>query len=127
MLTRLEGSKAREPKPHDAVEHEISGLHEPIIAWCRSFVPMVPYIHHRTDKKSGINTGAPDFVIFFEGKVFLFECKSRTGKRSTDQLAWGICAENQGFPVHVIYSMEQFHQIISSAQCTSKVSKRPAD
>lgn len=88
---------------------------------------MVPYIHHRTDKKSGIGSGAPDFVLFFQGQVLLFECKSKTGKRTTDQLAWAVCAENQGFKVHVIYSMEQFHEAISSAQSNSKVGKRPAD
>lgn len=115
MLIRLEGNKAREGAPANAVEYEITGLHEPIIKWCRSFVPNVPYIHHRTDRKSGIAEGAPDFIIFFRGQVFLFECKAKTGKRTMEQLGWGLCAENQGFKVHVIYSMEEFHQIISSA------------
>lgn len=111
MQQRL-APKVRFPVPEDAVEDE-GGLHGEIIKWIHSQHPIPAYIHARMDRKSTINKGAPDFCIFWNGKVYLIECKTRTGKRSPDQLAWGICAELNGFKVHECRSKEEFLQIIS--------------
>jgi hypothetical protein len=75
---------------------------------------MVPFIHARTDQRSTIALGAPDFVIFYRGNALLVECKTKIGKVRPEQLGWHLAAEFQGFKVHVIRSMSQFHEIILS-------------
>jgi hypothetical protein len=113
MMARLHGKRAWEPVP-DAVSREVEDLHEPIIRWCMSQIPMVPFIHARTDQKSTIGVGAPDFVIFYRGNAILAECKTATGKVRPEQLGWHMAAEFQGFKVHIVRSMTQFYEIVSS-------------
>ena len=113
MLSRLERNKTRgKPQaiPDDAVDDEI-GLHGEIMRWLKT--ERVPYLHARTDKKSGIAKGAPDFVFPYRGKTFYIEVKTRTGKRSIDQLAWAMLAEHQGVIVRECRSMTEFHNILS--------------
>jgi len=111
MQQRL-APKVRFPVPEDAVEEE-SGLHAEILDWIRQQVPMPAYIHARMDKKATINKGAPDFCIFWKGRTILIEAKTRTGKRSPDQLAWGLRAELNGFKVRECRSMTQFLNIVN--------------
>jgi hypothetical protein len=105
---------AGQPVPLDAVGEgrEIEDLHEPIIVWCKNQVPAVPYYHARPDKPSGIAKGCPDFALFYHGHTLLLECKTRSGKLSDDQRDWAHLAEDQGFPVHVIRSMSEFHKLV---------------
>lgn len=112
MLLRLEGNKRRNasPSPEDAVDLEIEGLHEPIIKWCKD--RGAAFIRARSDLPSTIAKGAPDFTIFYQGRVFLFECKSKTGKVKPEQLGWHIQAGNNGFIVHVIRSMSEFLELV---------------
>lgn len=111
MLLRLEGNKRRNgPVPEDAVTMEIEGLHEPILAWCRQ--NQAAYIRARNDMASTIQKGAPDFTIFHQGRVFLIECKSRTGKLKPDQIGWSMLAEHNQFKVHVVRSMSEFLEIV---------------
>lgn len=120
MVERLESAKSREPQPPpDAATDEVQELHYPIIAWCKQHLVEVPYIRARSDRESTIGKGAPDFTIFYQGRVYLFECKSRTGKTTPEQLAWHLKAERQGFQVHVIQSFGQFLDIITSPCHTS--------
>jgi hypothetical protein len=106
-------SKLTQPQGVDS-GLEVEGIHQPIIRWCNSQFPQVPFIYHRPDKKSGITLGAPDFVILYQGRTILIEAKTRVGKLSPDQLAWKMLAEKQGFEVHVCRSMEQFMEIIEN-------------
>lgn len=95
-----------------AATREIEELHHPIIKWCMDQIPAVPYVHHRTDKKSGITEGANDFFLFYKGYTICIECKAADGKLSDKQRIWIYLMEKQGFTVHVIRSMEQFFAII---------------
>jgi len=117
MLARV-SRKNQEQIPQDAVSREVSELHEPIIRWCQAQVPFVPFIHARTDRKSTIAEGAPDFAIFYQGHALLIECKTKTGKMSPEQLGWALAAERQHFRVLVVRSMSEFleavNQIIES-------------
>lgn len=112
MLLRLEGNKRRNasPSPDDAVDLEIEGLHEPILAWCRQH--QAAYIRARSDMASTIQKGAPDFTIFHKGRVFLVECKSKTGKLRPEQIGWAMLAEVNQFKVHVVRSMSEFLEIV---------------
>lgn len=111
MLLRLEGNKRRTAAiAEDAVDLEIEGLHEPIIKWCKDHG--AAFIRARSDLPSTIAKGAPDFTIFYQGRVFLIECKSRTGKLKPEQLGWHIQAERNKFVVHIIRSMSEFLEIV---------------
>ena len=115
MLSRLDRNKLRAADiPDDAVEDEVHDLHYPILHWCRQQIPEVPYIWSRTDKATTIGKGVPDFCLIYRGKAYLFECKSKRGTVSPEQVVWKIKAEAQQFKVHVIRSMREFLEIISA-------------
>ena len=118
MQQRL-SPKIRNPVPEDAIEDE-GWLHDEIIRWIREQVPMPAYIHARMDRRSTINRGAPDFTIFLHGETILVECKTRTGKRTAEQLAWGLCAELHGFRVWEVRSMEEFLKIVERVPSQQK-------
>jgi len=115
MVTRLEHNKLRTgdcvpSMPADAAEREIEELHYPILAWCKD--QGAAYIRARSDMASTIQRGAPDFTIFHNGRVFLIECKSRTGKLKPEQIGWAMLAEKNLFKVHVVRSMNEFLEIV---------------
>ena len=57
--------------------------------------------------------GEPDFQIFGDGgRVWMIECKSRTGKLSTDQLGVQMQARKLGHAVHVVRSMDEFRKVV---------------
>lgn len=89
---------------------EIELLHEPILKWCLD--NRAPFVHARSDKRSGINVGAPDFIIGWKGKVFWIECKTKTGKMENEQIGFKILLELQGLEYHVIRTMEEFYALM---------------
>jgi len=96
----------------NGVELEIPGLHKPIIEWCNSQIPAVPFIHARSDKPSELPPGWADFTIFYCGKIYLIECKSRTGKISNDQRICAYLLGRQGFNVAEVRTFQQFLELI---------------
>ncbi len=76
-LTRDEAEQAGE------VRHEIKDLHVPFQKWLDFH--KIPYIYHRSDKKSGIRKGWPDFTVISRGKVCCVEFKRPGQKLSSDQ------------------------------------------
>lgn len=123
MLRRVEQNAHRLQPPAKTPETgaalEIPEIHRPIVNWCLSQIPHIPFIHHRTDKRSGIQEGAPDFVIVYRGDVLLIECKSKTGKLSEDQHTWKWLAEKQSVPVHIVRSYEEFISLIAACDSAS--------
>lgn len=110
MLTRLDKNKVREPAKHGP---KLEGdLHQQIIAYCNSQWPKWKYIHARMDKKSTIQKGAPDFVIFLPGRVCCVECKRPGEKPTQEQLAWAKEMEMLQHKVHVVTSFEQFLNVV---------------
>jgi hypothetical protein len=55
------------------------------------------YIQARSDKRSTIRVGHPDFTIFHNHKVLFIEMKSENGVLSTDQQECGLRLMKQGF------------------------------
>lgn len=113
MLLRLEANKRRNgipPAPEDAASREIEELHEPILQWCKDH--QASFIRARPDKASTIGVGAPDFSIFHKGRVFLIECKTKTGKVTPQQLGWHLLAEQNQFKVHIVRSLNEFLEIV---------------
>lgn len=114
MLARLEKNSGRAViEKTGAVENEIDEVHEPILAWARSFIPFVPVIYHRPDKKSGLRRGVNDLTVLYKKHTLLIEGKSKKGKIRPEQLVWALACENQGFKVHVITSPEEFFKLIA--------------
>ena len=101
-----------EQLPTEAVSEE-RGLHGAIINYCREkWYPWL-FIHGRMDKRSTIAAGCQDFTIFADhGRVFLFECKAKSGKPSKDQIDWIHSMELLGHKVHVIRSFSEFLKIV---------------
>jgi len=97
-------------KPPDAVADE-SDLHSQILDFCRSrgWIAFHGSMAHRAMRTAG----EPDFTVLADGgRVFFFECKSKDGKLSTEQLgmiAWGA---KLGHTIHVIYSLGQLADIV---------------
>ena len=115
MISRLDRNKVRAgdclpSMPEDAAEREIEDLHHPILQWCKD--QGAAYIRARSDMMSTIQRGACDFTIFHKGRVFLIECKSKTGKMRPEQIGWAMLAERNLFKVHVVRSMSEFMEIV---------------
>lgn len=99
--------------PLDGVKLEIP-LHKEIMDFCKRQWPNWKYIHARTDERSTIQEGAPDFVLFLpRGGMLCIECKTRTGKLTAEQQAWQAQMQMLGHTIHVVRSMEQFLELVS--------------
>lgn len=107
-----------DPDPTPAAEGSLtesgreSALHGKIISWCRSQHPIAPYIHSRMDKCSTVGEGVPDFVVCYNSKVVMIECKSRDGKLSEAQRNWKHLAFLNGCVVHIVRSFEDFLEVV---------------
>jgi len=93
-----------------AVEDE-GDLHSEIIAYCRE--RGWAYAHNRMDRKSTAGNGVADFIIFADrGRVHAIECKSRSGKRTVDQIGFAMQLNRFGHLCHLVKSMAEFREII---------------
>lgn len=87
-------------------------LHSEIMSHCK----MVGWIcfHGTWGKLSRRTPGEPDFTILANmGRVFFIECKSKSGKLSTEQLGMKMWAEKLGHKIHIVYSLEDFVNVIT--------------
>src|SRR6267142_6769496 len=88
------------------VEDE-SDLHNAIIDYCKS--KGWQYLHGSVAARTHRTLGEPDFIILAHGsQLRMVECKSKTGKLSTDQQAFIAHARKNGHVIYVIRSMEEF-------------------
>jgi hypothetical protein len=112
-----EDYKERHAKKPDArsKEEEVpagaeAALHDKIIEHCRDRGWV--YFHGSTARATHRTLGEPDFVVFLpDGRVLLVECKTRTGKLSTEQLALHAALGRLGHCVHVVRSLREFIQL----------------
>jgi len=109
----------------DAVAVE-SDLHDQISAYCKSKGWIA--FHGSMAHKAMRTLGEPDFTILADnGRVFLIECKTKTGKLSPEQLGLQLMAERLGHTIHVVRSFAEFLNITSPAPATPPPSDRPAE
>lgn len=109
------GPKSKATVNADDRETGKDGLHHKIINWCNSQWPQVKFIHARTDKKSTIDLGAPDFVLFLpNGRTAAIECKAKGGKITTDQWAWHNQLEKLGHQLWFVYNIDEFKTVVST-------------
>lgn len=92
-----------------------SELHEAILAECnrRGWIPFHGSMAHRAMRTKG----EPDFVILADGgATILVEAKTRTGKLSTEQLGIQAWAKKLDHTIHVVRSIEEFHNLCKSGK-----------
>lgn len=93
-----------------------SNLHKKIIDHCNAQHPRWKFYHCRTDRKSTVEVGAADFVIFLpNGKTIVMEIKNKTGKLSTEQQGWIKEMSMLDHTVFVCRSMDDFLNIVPLA------------
>ncbi len=108
--------KHRQGEPLVGCEDE-SVLHDEIRQECvrRGWIGFHGSMAHQTHR----TIGEPDWIILADnGRVLLIEGKTRSGKLSIEQAAIKVWANRLGHPVHIVRSIEQFHQIAN--QTTTK-------
>lgn len=91
------------------VEDE-SDLHNAIIDYCKS--KGWQYLHGSMSARTHRTLGEPDFIILAHGsQLRMIECKSKTGKLSTDQQAFIAHARKNGHVVFVVRTIQQFLEL----------------
>lgn len=96
----------------EGVEVE-SKLHQDVLAYCRThgWICFHASMVHRTYS----TIGTPDCIIIAnDGRWFLIELKTRTGKLSTEQAALAFWAARLGTTIHVCRSMEDFVKVVTA-------------
>jgi hypothetical protein len=78
-------------------------LHQDFEQWLR--LNDLPYIHSRMDKKTSIQNGAPDFIVFANGFTVCIEFKVGNNKTSDDQNRFIDRLIQSKIPVAVCYSL----------------------
>lgn len=92
-------------------EFDESLLQQRIVEECRrrGWLAFRGSMAHKTFRTKG----EPDFHIYAdEGRVFTVECKTRTGKLSSEQLGVIVWASKLGHVVHVVRSFEEFLEVV---------------
>ena len=94
-----------------AFEGRESELHDKIILYCRNRRWLC--FHGSTAHRAMRTAGEPDFHIYgTEGRYWMIECKTKTGKLSPEQLAIKMMAEMNQNPYYVVRSYEEFLKVI---------------
>lgn len=62
----------------------------------------------------GALSGVSDLIIVTDKRVLWVECKSDTGRQSTEQRQFQSCVENLGYNYYIVRSLDQFKEIISN-------------
>ncbi len=88
-----------------------SDLHNQIIHYCKS--KGWQYLHGSMAHRSRRTLGEPDFLVLADrGRLFMVECKTKTGKLSMEQQGFIAHAAKNGHVVHVVKSMEEFVKLL---------------
>lgn len=100
-----------DPAPaSDAASLEIKEIHDPFSKWLKD--RRIPFIHANPATESTIGEGIQDYTVFYQGRVVCIEAKSRTGKRTANQIAWAMIMEQQGFTVHLTRSLRECIELL---------------
>ena len=115
----LSRSGQKQPTPKSGCDRE-SELHSQIFEECRRRGWIA--LHGSMSGRTSRTLGEPDFVILgsfaknaetFSPRVWLIECKTRTGKLSPAQAAMQFHAAKLGHKIHVVRSFGDFLDVIN--------------
>ena len=125
--SRIKVTKEEHVRFSKPIKHEReSKLHELIIDYCNKQWPKWKYTHARMDKKSTLDKGHCDFVIWFPchlderpktddvpwSKSLCIECKRPGEKLSEDQRNWAHEMAMLGHTVHTVTKFEEFLELV---------------
>lgn len=87
---------------------EEAALQDAILKWLSRPDVFIAQVNRTWGRPQGTATtaGFPDLVVMCNGHVELWELKSRRGRRSRAQVAFGEAALRCGVTVHIIRSFE---------------------
>ena len=101
-----------QPSIYDEVDDE-SELHCQVIDYCKSKGWVI--FHGSMAHKTKRTPGEPDATILADnGRVFFIEMKRKNGKESPAQIGIRLQAEKLGTTIHVVKSIEQFIDIVTT-------------
>lgn len=87
-------------------------LQKQIANWLR--LRGFPFVQSRTDKKTTVSKGVPDFICFVPmGVTVCIECKSSVGQLSPSQKSWQADMNKLGHSVYVVRSFKDFHELMT--------------
>lgn len=87
-----------------------SQLHLDIMDHCRK--NDIPFLHGSMAHATHRTLGEPDFTLILPFRVVFIECKSKTGKLSTEQIALAAWFQKKGHTIHVVRSMGDFLKVV---------------
>jgi len=64
------------------------------------------------NKSMGVIAGRSDLVLYFKGKAYHIEVKAPRGRQSQAQKEWQRIIESQDFDYFIIYSFDEFMDLI---------------
>jgi len=77
--------------------------------------------HGSMSERTHRTAGEPDFVILADsGRLLMVECKTATGKLSTEQQAMIAHAKKLGHTIHVVRSISEFLSLTTQCHPTTK-------
>lgn len=65
-------------------------------------------------KASGVVPGVSDTILLIDGRAFLIEFKTQSGKQSDSQARWQRLVEANGFEYFIVRSVDEFKELINS-------------
>jgi hypothetical protein len=99
---------------------EVNDIHVPFKAWLNE--RRIPYVYHRTDRKSGIQEGHPDFTILWMRRQIMIECKTAGGKLSPKQVERIDFLRRSGNVVEIARSLSECVEAAYMVLCEGKPS-----
>jgi hypothetical protein len=65
------------------------------------------------DKSMGLQKGRSDMVFYYSGKAYHIELKVKPNKQTPDQKKWQLKIEKAGFKYFIVYSVDEFKDLIN--------------
>lgn len=60
------------------------------------------------NKLKGLQAGRSDLTFYFHGRAFFFEVKNESGTQSSEQKAWEVLMQNNGFNYYIVRNLDEF-------------------
>lgn len=96
-----------------------SQIHDQFVAWLRKLE--IPYIRHRMDRKSGIQSGWPDFTVLWMSRAMCIEIKTAKGRVTIAQQRVIDFIRRSGNRVEICRSCEECIEAVKNILCEGKL------
>lgn len=116
MKARLERTAERTGASFTTAIKEVGkgGIQDQIQEHMKSLIPNIWYDVKRADMKTTSRVGVPDFVGCYHGVCFAIECKTKTGKATSQQLGELKWLELAGAKTCIAHSLAEAVEFLQS-------------